>query len=178
MKWSSSPRWVSNSLNPTGHRAGLSKPDFPLLLPPLTLFQRCSSYLTPPVPPPSPFSLCLSFQRGSSELMRLGWRSSSTLSPTCVCIHLLARKHIKYLRLNLLYLSASKMHINIRSFPPFICKHKWTSVIRISEGPGNTGSHRLFETRIPSWTLRSGRQVFCPIHTARRCAPPHIRWPS
>ena len=59
VKWSSSPRWVSNSPNPTGQRAGLClavaphKPGFPLLLSPLALFQLPSAYLTPPPPKPS-----------------------------------------------------------------------------------------------------------------------------
>lgn len=68
VKWSSSPRWVSNSLNPTGHRAGLClaaaphKPGFPLLLPPLALFQLPSAYLTSPLPilPLLSRSACLS----------------------------------------------------------------------------------------------------------------------
>ncbi len=53
VKWSSSPRWVSNSLNPTGQHAGLclaaapqQKPGSPLLLPPLAPFQLPSAYLT------------------------------------------------------------------------------------------------------------------------------------
>lgn len=91
VKWSSSPRWVSNSLNPTGQRAGLClaaaprKPGFPLLLPPLAPFQLPSAYLTSPLSlSPPPVSLCLSFQKSSKKLMRLGWRLSSPLSP-CVC---------------------------------------------------------------------------------------------
>lgn len=86
VKWSSSPRWVSNSLNPTGQCLRLSfagaphEPGSPLLLPPLTLSTPlCLSNLPLFLPPP--VSLCLSFQKSSKKLMRLGWRLSSPLSP-------------------------------------------------------------------------------------------------
>lgn len=89
VEWSSGPRWVSNSLNQTGHCAELlpcCRPSSNLGLSPLSASSH--SLLTllclsnPPPHPPTPSS-CLSFQRSSKKLMRLGGCLSSPLSYLC-----------------------------------------------------------------------------------------------
>lgn len=89
VKWSSSPRWVSNSGNPTGHCAGFCisatphRPGFTLLLPPLTLFQLPSAYLNSPLSV-YPSSLTQSVfpekQQGANE----AWLAFIQPPPVCV----------------------------------------------------------------------------------------------
>lgn len=96
VKWSSGPRWVSNSHNPTGHRGGSAfaaaphKPRFLLsLLPPLALLSTplCLSNPPPRRLPPSPVSPCLPVSPEKQQEANEAWLAFIQLSiPLCVYV--------------------------------------------------------------------------------------------
>lgn len=87
------------------------KPALPRCLPPFTLFEPRSAYLTSPRPLglPAPVSLC---HRGIQKLMRLGWHLSSHLFPGVrwACVFIL-RENLKDLQVN--FIKCIQININI-----------------------------------------------------------------
>lgn len=95
VKWSSGPRWVSNSRNPTGHKEEKEKKTQLLshrrsfCLPPLALplsTPLCLSNLTPPLPPhPSSLPPCLPVSPEKQREANEAWLAFIQLSiPLCV----------------------------------------------------------------------------------------------
>lgn len=87
MKWSSSPRWVSNSPNPTGQHGGVclaAAPHRPAFPSPAASSRSLSTPLClSKLPPVSVYPSRHTFQKSGKKLMRLCWHYSS---PPSLCV--------------------------------------------------------------------------------------------
>lgn len=97
VKWSSSPRWVSNSHNPTGQRGGVClaaaphRPGFPS---PAASSRSLSTPLCLSKLPPVPiYPSCHTFQKSGKKLMRLSWHYSSPQAFVCYSVVSLGSIH-------------------------------------------------------------------------------------